>query len=114
MLNKSKPIMDTLTETQPPSSHASISQMCLDELEYRLHSLEGYSTQDVTSSNDACYSLQVWITKELSVFIYVPNCEIATEEEDFDTYVVQNEELEYVYEANTIREIVEYLNFLTK
>jgi len=27
---------------------------------------------------------------------------------------VQNEELGYVYEANTIREIVEYLNFLTK
>lgn len=105
--------MDTLTETQPPSSHASISQMCLDELEYRLHSLEGYSTQNVTSSNDTCYSLQVWITKQLSVFIYVPNCEIATDEEDFDTYVVQNEQEEYVYEAHTIQEIVEYLNFWT-
>tara|TARA_R110000868_G_scaffold1779_7_gene14205 strand:+ start:1079 stop:1399 length:321 start_codon:yes stop_codon:yes gene_type:complete len=106
--------MKTLTETQPPSLHASISQMNYDELEYRLHTLNGYSTENTTSYNDSCYSLGVWITKNLYISIYVPNCKNVKDEEDFNTFIARTDEQDLVCETKDIEVLIDRLNALTK
>ena len=112
MNNSKNNKMKNLKETLPPSLHAAISQMNYDELEYRLHTLNGYSTENTICYNAPCYSLGVWITKNLYFNIYVPNCKNVKDEEDFNTFIIRTDEQDFVYETKDIGELIDFiLNF---
>jgi len=92
-----------------PSLHASISQINYNELEYRLHTLNGYSIENTIRDNAPCYSLGVWITKSLYFNIYIPNCKNVKDEEGFNTFIIRTDEQDFVYEAKDIEKIVDFI-----
>ena len=119
MLNKSKEQMkNTLTETilttelKAQLYKLQHSEHMYEELEERLLRLD-YKTENMTSGNDSCYCLAVYYAKGKYVNVYIPNCEQATDEEEYDTYAVQcGETFSYLYESWDPQDVVEFIELL--
>ena len=118
MLNKSKPKMDTLTETiltpelKEQLCKQSYSEMKYDELEERLLRLD-YEPENMTCGNDSCYCLALYYAEGKYVNVYIPNCTKATDEEEYDTYAVQcGETFSYLYESKDAQDVVEFIQLL--
>ena len=110
--------INTLTETiLTPELKAQLyklshSEHMYDELEERLLRLD-YEPENMTSGNDSCYCLAVYYAKGKYVNVYIPNCEQATDEEEYDTYAVQcGETFSYLYESKDPQDVVEFIQSL--